>query len=303
MSSTSPIHPPITQFVAFARDIKLSHTVFAMPWAILAMFMAVGKTRPSGWPAWGQVGLIVLCMVFARTFAMASNRLLDARLDALNPRTQGRAIPSGRVSARFVVLMLFLAGTGFVVSTAGFRAYFDNPYPLLLSIPVLLFLGAYPLLKRVSWLCHLYLGLALAIAPLCAWVAIAGVPPAWLYLMAGAVLTWTAGFDIIYACQDYDSDRQTGVHSIPARFGIAPALWLSRGLHLLCILMLFALGWTSPMLGTIYLIGSTAAAVLLVVEQSLVRADDLSRVGLAFFTLNGIVSLLVGTLGIVDVLM
>jgi 4-hydroxybenzoate polyprenyltransferase len=291
----------VEQAVALARDIKLSHTLFALPWALLAMFMA-GTTRPFGLPAAGQIGLILLCMVLSRTYAMACNRLLDARLDALNPRTLRRAVPSGRVTRSFVLTVIALTAIGFIAATGGFWMFYDNPLPLVLSVPVLALLGAYPLLKRISWMCHLYLGLALAIAPLCAWVAIAGLPPAWLLLMAGAVLTWTAGFDIIYACQDVQSDRSTGVFSIPARFGVARALWISRALHAMCVAMLISLGYAAPMLGAFYFAGVAGAIVLLVVEQSLVWPGDLSRVGMAFFTINGIISLAIGIAGFVDVM-
>ncbi|MDB5330344.1 MAG: ubiA, partial [Phycisphaerales bacterium] len=150
--------------------------------------------------------------------------------------------------------------------------------------------------------CHYYLGMCLALAPVCAWVAIRGtlgLPPIW---MAGAVLTWTAGFDILYACQDYASDVACGVFSVPAKIGIGPALWVSRVTHLASVGMLVAVGMSSPHLGALYFTGVAIATTLLIVEQSLVRADDLSKLGLAFFTVNGIISLLLGTLGIVDVL-
>jgi 4-hydroxybenzoate polyprenyltransferase len=280
-----------------ARDIKLSHTVFALPWALLATFVAAG-----GWPQIGQLGLIVLCMVAARTVAMASNRLLDAQLDARNPRTSRRAIPSGQLSRGFVVGVLAACGVGFVGATSLFGLAYQNWLPLILSVPVLLFLAAYPLLKRFTRLCHYYLGAALALAPVCAWIAITGRvdwPP---LIMAAAVLLWTAGFDIIYACQDYQSDLETGVVSIPARLGIGPALWVSRGTHLLAVAMMLLLGMVSPPLGVLYFIGVACAAMLLIVEHAIVKPHDLSKVGIAFFTLNGVISLVVGTLGIADVL-
>lgn len=282
---------------AFARDIKISHTLFAMPFALLSTFLAAG-----GMPRLGQLALIVVCMIAARTVAMSSNRLLDANLDALNPRTARRAIPAGILSRSFVAAALFLCAAIFIASTALFKIIYANPWPLYLSAPVLLFLAGYPLLKRFTQLCHYYLGAALALAPVCAWLAIAGrlnLPP---ILMAGAVLFWTAGFDIIYACQDYQSDLQAGIFSIPAKIGIAGALRLSRLTHLVSAALLIALGLYSPQLRSLYFIGVSAAIALLIIEHSIVKPTDLSKVGLAFFTINGLISLLLGTLGIIDVL-
>ena len=286
-----------SKFELFARDIKISHTVFALPFALLSTFLAAG-----GMPAAGMLVLILICMVTARTVAMAANRLLDARLDALNPRTAGRAIPSGQLSAGFYYAVLAAGGLAFVASAAGFWFLYRNPWPGLLSAPVLLFLCGYPLLKRFTRLCHYYLGAALALAPVCAWVAVSGTlapPPLW---MAGAVLCWTAGFDIIYACQDYRSDLECGVFSVPAKIGIGPALWVSRATHLLCVAMLVLLGLSSDRFGALYFVGVGAVVALLVVEHGLVKSTDLSKVNLAFFTLNGVISLLLGTLGVIDVL-
>ncbi len=281
---------------AFASDIKLGHTVFALPFALLSTFLAAG-----GMPRPGELALILVCMVTARTVAMASNRMLDARLDALNPRTAGRAIPSGRLTATFVATIALLSAVAFFACAWLFLRWYGNPWPLYLSPAVLAFVSAYPLLKRFTRLCHYYLGAALALAPVCAWLAIAGridPPPLW---MAAAVLCWTAGFDIIYACQDYRSDVECGVFSVPARLGIGPALWVSRATHALYVAMLVMLGRATPALGTLYFIGVGVAVALLVVEHALVRADDLSKVGLAFFTVNGIISIVLGTLGIIDV--
>ncbi|HEY0008066.1 MAG TPA: UbiA-like polyprenyltransferase [Tepidisphaeraceae bacterium] len=285
---------------AFASDIKLSHSVFAMPWAILATFMAA-RASPGGLPRAGQVVLILICMVLARTVAMAANRVLDARLDAANARTAGRAIPSGRLSVGFVTTMLLLCAAGFIAAAAGFGALYGNWIPLAASLPVLAWLCGYPLMKRFTRWCHYYLGAALALAPICAWVAIAGVVPIEPLLMAGAVLLWTAGFDILYACQDYDVDRASGLFSVPSRFGIARALWIARGTHVVCVALLIALGFASPLLGSIYFVGVAIAAALLIAEHSVVKPNDLSKLNLAFFTFNGIISLTVGALGLIDV--
>lgn len=301
MTANAPITsaPPSLagRFELFARDIKISHTVFALPFALLSTFLAAGGT-----PAVGKLVLILVCMVTARTVAMAANRLLDARLDALNPRTAGRAIPSGKLPASFYAAVLAACGLAFLLATAGFWFLYRNPWPVLLSVPVLLFLSAYPLLKRFTRLCHYYLGAALALAPVCAWIAVSGSlapPPLW---MAAAVLCWTAGFDIIYACQDYESDVACGVFSVPARIGVARALWVSRATHVACVAMLAMLGVSSAALGTLYFVGVAAAVGLLVVEHSLVKPHDLSKVNVAFFTFNGIISVLLGTLGIIDVM-
>ena len=294
-ASPAPAALP-AKLALFAADIKLSHTVFAMPFALLSTFLAA-----SGWPWLGQLGLILLCMVTARTVAMASNRLLDARLDALNPRTAGRAIPSGGLSRGFFAGVLVACAIAFIASTALFGPIYHNWLPLILALPVLLFLASYPLLKRFTRLCHYYLGAALALAPVCAWIAIKGdveLPP---ILMAAAVLCWTAGFDIIYACQDCDSDCETGVVSVPAKLGVARALWVSRATHIVSLAMLIVLGLSVPQFGALYFTGVALAGALLVVEHSLVRPHDLSKVGLAFFTVNGIISVALGLLGILDV--
>jgi 4-hydroxybenzoate polyprenyltransferase len=294
-SSTSPL-PFGRRFSALAADIKISHTLFAMPWALFATFLAAG-----GWPKVGQIALIVACMVAARTFAMAANRLFDAKLDALNPRTARRAIPSGKLSAGFMTAVLIACGLTFIAATAGFLAY-GNPWPIACAAPVLAYLAGYPLMKRFTRLCHYYLGLALGLAPLCAWLAIAGSINLVPIVMTGVVLLWTAGFDIIYACQDYASDVATGVFSVPAKVGVANALWIARMTHLVCVALLISLWQIAPLLGPIFGVAVGIAIVLLIVEHSLVKPTDLSKVGLAFFTVNGVISVVIGALGIWDCL-
>jgi len=291
----------IGKFSLFARDIKISHTVFAMPWALLSMVMA-GHGMNAGITI-TKIALILICMVAARTVAMASNRLLDAKLDAANPRTSRRAIPAGILSRRFYLAILGGCATIFVAACGGFWLIYRNPWPLLLAIPVLIFVAAYPLLKRFTQLCHYYLGAALALAPVCAWLAIAGAMAPPPLLMAGAVLCWTAGFDIIYACQDFESDVAGGLHSVPSRMGISRALWISRATHAVSTLFMIVLWIISPQLHAAFGIGVAIAICLLIVEHWLVRPTDLRKVGLAFFTLNGIISTLLGGLGIFDVLM
>jgi 4-hydroxybenzoate polyprenyltransferase len=288
-----------TRLMIFAGDIKISHTVFALPWAMLSMVLAA-RTSPGGLTIL-KVILILICMITARTAAMSANRLLDSKLDALNPRTARRAIPGGKLSRGFVGAALSLCAAGFVAACLGFWFTYGNPWPALLSPLVLAFVCAYPFLKRWTRLCHYYLGAALGLAPICAWVAVRGdleLPPV---LMSLAVLFWTAGFDIIYACQDFKSDCELGIFSVPAKLGIGRALWVSRATHGACVAALVALGLVVPQFGVLYWIAVSIAVVLLAVEHSLVKPTDLSKVGLAFFTVNGVISVAIGLLGILDI--
>ncbi len=298
VSTSDPRAPQalLDRLAEFARDIKISHTIFAMPWALLATFLAA-----NGHPRVGQLLLIILCMITARTVAMASNRLLDAELDARNLRTAKRAIPSGRLSRGFFWGTALACALAFIAATSLFWFIYGNVLPVALSVPVLAFVAAYPLLKRFTRLCHYYLGAALALAPVCAWIAVSGTIALDPLLMAGAVLLWTAGFDIIYACQDYQSDLETGVISVPAKLGIGKALFVARFTHVLCFAAMVMLGVHSQPLATLYFIGVGIAGALMVIEHSLVSSTDLSKVGLAFFTINGIISVLIGVLGIIDI--
>jgi len=285
---------------AIAGDIKISHSIFALPWAILSTVLA--STRTTNGLRLGQILLIIACMVTARSVAMMANRILDADVDAGNARTARRAIPAGKVSAGFMIGTLIVTALLFIAATFLFYVIYKNPWPVMLSLPVLAFLSAYPLLKRFSELCHYYLGAALALAPLCAWLAIKGsmnLPPV---LMAATVLLWTAGFDIIYACQDYAFDVSAKLHSVPAKLGIANALWVARFTHVLSASCLITLGLMTPEFHLFYWVGTGIAIGLLIIEHSLVKANDLSKVGLAFFTINGIISVVLGTLGVIDIL-
>ena len=286
------------KLAVFAGDIKLSHSVFALPVALLATCHAAAT---SGGLRVGHVVLIVVCMVAARTAAMGANRLLDARIDAGNPRTARRAIPSGQLSPAFVGGLVAVAVLVFTLGTVGFGVAFGNWLPLVLGPFVLAFICAYPLVKRFSRLCHYYLGAALALAPVCAEVAVAGRVSWWSVLLGVGVLLWTAGFDVIYATADVETDRRDGVHSMPAKLGVGRALWVSRATHVAAVLAYVLAGIVSPLLGGIWFVAVAAVAALLAAEQALVRADDLSKVGLAFFTFNGIVALVLGVAGIVDV--
>jgi 4-hydroxybenzoate polyprenyltransferase len=278
---------------SFLELIRFSHTVFALPFALTSAALAWKK--PPGFH-WLQLLGILLGMVLARSAAMAFNRLADRSIDARNPRTAGRHLPAGKLSAGVVWLFTLVSAAGFVASTLIFLYGFGNPWPLLLSGPVLLFVCAYSYTKRFTALAHFWLGGSLLLAPLAAWIAIRGIESlsdlAAPLVLGGAVLFWVAGFDILYACQDADFDRQAKLHSIPAALGVPASLRLAAACHFVMLLFLVALYWAAaPDLGVIYLAGVAAVAALLVYEHWLVRPDDLSRVNQAFFQVNGVVSL------------
>jgi 4-hydroxybenzoate polyprenyltransferase len=279
--------------------VKFSHSVFALPFALLAMFLAA---RPRT-PTWTQCLLIVVCMVAARSAAMTFNRLVDARIDARNPRTARRQIPAGVISPSAAWIAFALACGVFVLGCAGFWTLLDNPWPLRLCAPVLLFLCFYSYTKRFTRLSHLFLGAGIALAPVAAWIAVRpetlGAPAG---LLMAAVAFWIAGFDILYACQDVDFDRANRLHSLPARWGVGPALWAARGFHVVTVAALIGVGLAAGS-GALFFLGVGIVAALLAVENAIVRPGDLSRVNLAFFTVNGIVGLALGALGIADVML
>jgi 4-hydroxybenzoate polyprenyltransferase len=283
--------------------IRFSHTLFALPFAMLAAVMA---WRLTGFRWLDLVG-ILLCMVTARSFAMAFNRLADRRLDATNPRTAGRHLPAHILSVPQVALFAVLCAVGFVASTF---LFFPNRLPLYLSVPVLAFLAGYSFAKRFTSLAHFWLGAALALSPVAAWIAIRGAAvtaqPADLLpaiVLGGAVLTWVAGFDIIYACQDLEHDRQARLHSVPVALGLPRALRLAAACHLLTIVCLACLPLVYPLFGWVFWAGVAAVAVLLIYEHALVRPDDLSRVNAAFFNVNAIISIGLFLVGGLDLLL
>ncbi|MCC6446113.1 MAG: UbiA family prenyltransferase [Armatimonadetes bacterium] len=260
--------------------IKFAHTIFALPFTLMSVAIAMTGGFDGRALFW-----IVAAMVGARTSAMTFNRIIDRGYDALNPRTASRALPKGAIKTGEAWLFLGAATALFVLAAAML-----NRLALALSPVALLVIWGYSYTKRFTVLSHLFLGLALAIAPTGAWIAARGRfdwPPVLLSL---CVLLWTAGFDIIYACQDVDFDRKTGLYSLPAAIGVGPALHVSLLLHLLTIAGLVALKWVAG-LGPAYLIGAAAASVLLLYEHTLVKPGDLSRVNAAFFTINGFVSI------------
>jgi 4-hydroxybenzoate polyprenyltransferase len=275
----------------FLEMVRLSHTLFALPFALFSAVLA-WFNKDQGF-SWLELTGILLCMAFARSAAMAFNRLVDRDVDALNPRTAGRHLPAGLLSVRGVIFFLVMCAVGFVASTMLFLAAEpSNPWPLILSVPVLLFLLGYSWTKRFTALAHFWLGAALLLAPLAAWIAIAGLDKLQIPLVLGlAVCAWVAGFDIIYACQDAEFDRRARLHSIPALLGVARALRVALACHLVMLVMLGALYvLANPPLGYVYLAGIGVVAVLIVYEHSLVRPNDLTRVNQAFFNVNAFIS-------------
>ncbi|HMO84720.1 MAG TPA: UbiA-like polyprenyltransferase [Lacipirellulaceae bacterium] len=318
----------------FLSLIRFSHTVFALPFALLAALMAwhlpihdarnnvrqfqlamenySGESQPmdasTNLPTfrwrWQEVVGILLCMVTARSAAMAFNRLADRKLDAANPRTAGRHLPAGVLSVPQVAAFAAACSAAFVASTL---LFLPNRLPLLLSGAVLAFLLGYSYAKRFTALAHFWLGAALGLSPVAAWIAIRGeavmARPADLLpaiVLGAAVWAWVAGFDVIYACQDLDADRAAGLHSVPVRLGIANALRLAAVCHLATIGCLAALPLTFPPLGALWWIGVAGVAALLVYEHALVRPDDLARVNTAFFHVNAVISLGLLAVGTVD---
>jgi 4-hydroxybenzoate polyprenyltransferase len=275
--------------------IRFSHTVFALPFALSSAALAWKGRHPWSWPTFAlQLVGILLCMVFARSAAMAFNRLADRRYDANNPRTARRHLPTGKLTVPAVRLFLAACAAGFVISAGLFLLVAPpNPWPLILAGPVLLFLCAYSYTKRFTVLSHFWLGASLFLAPVAAWVAIRGLQHLAVPVVLGlAVLFWVAGFDILYACQDVEFDWRANLSSVPAWLGVPASLRVGLACHLVMVVLLVALYWVArPNLGVIYLAGVGAVAVLLAYEHALVRPEDLSRVNQAFFHVNAVVSL------------
>ena len=286
--------------------IKFSHTVFALPFAIIAAFLAANAGQ-GGFCGFQKLLLIILCMVFARSVAMTFNRIADAHFDARNPRTLDRAIPTGKVSPLQAWLFLLCCTAAFIGVTFLFWQPigpwfgFGNYWPFIFSLPVLFFVCLYSFAKRFTWLSHFWLGAALMSAPLGTWIAIC--PPqgpaltAIPLVLGTAVLVWVAGFDIIYACQDFEVDVRDGLFSLPAIVGKEQALWISRLCHSLTITFLLILAHLAD-LGKIYLTAVIATALLLIIEHLLVQRNHIK----AAFDLNGIVSILLAVAVIVDVM-
>ncbi len=259
--------------------IKWEHSIFALPFALCGAMLAAG-----GLPAWHQLVWIVVAMVSARSAAMAFNRLADASIDAVNPRTSIRALPTGLLTPSFVSTFVLVSCGIFVLAAAQL-----NRLALMLSPVALAVVLLYSYSKRFTRWSHLLLGFALGIAPAAAWIAIRGSLDPRILLLTAAVTFWVGGFDVIYACQDYDFDRSHGLHSLPRHLGIHRALWIARVFHLAMLSLLVALVLVFG-LGKLAIVGVIAVAALLAYEHSLVRHDDLSRLNAAFFTMNGVIS-------------
>jgi 4-hydroxybenzoate polyprenyltransferase len=269
----------------FLQMIRFEHTVFALPFAYMGMVLAWGNWAEANW--WDFVWITV-AMAAARTAAMALNRYIDRFIDAGNPRTANRPIQAGAIDARSVLLWAILS-----LAVLGLAAWMLNPLTFLLFPGAVIFLVGYAYTKRFTWLCHFILGFTDGLAPAGAWVAVRGSLftiddlPAWLLL--GAVTFWIGGFDVLYACQDVEFDRQVGLHSIPARFGIPAALKVAAASHILTVALMVVLALVSGLVWP-YWLGLLVMAVLLIYEHSLVHPDDLSKLDIAFFNINGYIS-------------
>jgi 4-hydroxybenzoate polyprenyltransferase len=260
--------------------IKWEHSVFVLPFALCGAMLAA-----HGWPNAHALIWIVVAMVAARSAAMAFNRLADARIDAANPRTKMRAIPAGLLTPAFVWIFVIVACALFL-----FAAHELNHLAFLLSPLALAIVLFYSYTKRFTRWSHLFLGFAMGIAPTAAWIAVKGTLDPRILLLTGAVTFWGGGFDVLYACQDFDFDRESGLHSVPRYFGIANSLWISRSFHVLMLAFLIAMIVTFG-LGILAVVGVSLVACLLIYEHSLVSAKDLSKLNAAFFTMNGVISI------------
>jgi 4-hydroxybenzoate polyprenyltransferase len=292
--------------------IRFSHTLFALPFALLAAIMAWTTPVSTGDSAppfrWQDLIGILVCMVAARSAAMAFNRLADRNIDAQNPRTKSRHLAAGILSVGSVTVFTVISSAAFIAGTV---LFLPNRLPRILSIPVLVFLLAYSYTKRFTALSHFWLGAALMLAPVCVWIALRGedliVNPADIFpalLLGAAVLTWVAGFDMIYACQDAEFDRAARLRSVPAALGIRGALRLAAICHFLTLIFLAALPLVCPQvpLGWIYAVGIASVALLLTYEHFVVRPNDLTRVNVAFFNVNAVISIGLLIVGAIDLL-
>jgi 4-hydroxybenzoate polyprenyltransferase len=259
--------------------IKWEHSIFALPFAFCGAMLAA-----NGIPSIHQITWIVVAMISARSAAMAFNRLADASMDAANPRTRTRAIPAGHLSSSFVLGFTLVSCGIFVLAASQLNRLTLALSPVALAVVLL-----YSYTKRVTRWSHLVLGFALGIAPTAAWIAVRGSIDARILLLTAAVTFWVGGFDVLYACQDYEFDREAGLHSVPRYVGIGRSLWIARGFHLLMLGLLIGLVMAFRLGGTAWL-GVAAVGLLLAYEHSLVKADDLSKLNAAFFTMNGVIS-------------
>jgi 4-hydroxybenzoate polyprenyltransferase len=272
--------------------IKWEHSIFALPFALCGAMLAA-----SGLPSAHQLIWIIIAMLAARSAAMAFNRLADATIDAANPRTRTRALPAGHLSPTFVATFVVVSCAIFILAASQL-----NRLTLWLSPVALAVILLYSYTKRFTRFSHLVLGFALGIAPSAAWIAVRGSIDPRILLLTAAVTFWVAGFDVLYACQDFEFDRDSGLHSIPRHIGIGPALWIARVFHLIMLIFLVSL---LPVfgLGKVALAGVIAVMLLLVYEHTLVKPDDLSKLNAAFFTMNGVISVVFALFVSADILL
>lgn len=289
----------ICSMKSFFSLVKFSHTIFAMPFALTGFFLAVTE-QGQGIP-WKILGLVVLCMIFARNAAMGFNRWLDRNIDAANPRTRNREIPAGVISANAALLFIAVNCVAFVVAT-----FFINRLCFFLSPVALAVVLGYSYTKRFTWLCHLVLGLGLSLAPVGAYLAVTGQFAVLPILYGVAVLCWVAGFDVIYALQDVEFDQSQRLYSMPSFFGKRTALRISEGLHVVAAAAMLTAGWLAAgqllPVGWLLWLGTGVFLGMLLYQHFLVKPDDLSRVNMAFFTTNGIASLIFGLTAVIDLL-
>ncbi len=285
--TTSPT--PWRRFLLFLETIKFEHSVFALPFAVSSAFLVSG-----GWPDWVRFVWVIVAMISMRTFGMAANRQIDAQIDARNPRTASRPTATGIVSKFQLSAYMMAFGAIFVIATF----QLDRMAWPLAPIPLAVMIG-YPYLKRFTWLAHLGMGAVYLIVPPAVAIAMTGTLPAWSIIMGLAGMLWVAGFDVLYATADRDVDIAQGLHSIPQRFGIPFAINTTRTFHLAAAILLITAGIVYGT-GFLYYIGAAAAAVLLAYENSLVSANDLSKLNMAFFTMNGVIAVVFGTFAVLD---
>jgi len=282
----------LTKTREFLDMIKFEHTVFALPFAYLTLFVVVG-----GWPTLGLFLWITLAMVSGRTFGMATNRLIDARIDARNPRTASRSLPAGRMSPIEVALFMVISMAFFLVAVYRLSPLAQKLWPFVILVMIF-----YPYTKRFTWLSHVALGLVYVMIPVGVWIAVENAMPVEALLLGLGAGFWVAGFDIIYATQDIDIDRTQGLHSMPADLGITKALWISRVFHMVFVTAIAAVGVIIGA-GVLYYIGLGLSGLLLVYEHRLVSPKDLSRINAAFFTINGLMSVVFFVLVAADTLL
>jgi len=276
--------PGWSRLALFLEAIKFEHSVFALPFAVLAAFMSAGGT-----PDWIGLLWVLVAMVGMRTFGMAANRLIDAEIDSRNPRTATRAIPAGTISRKAMIIYMLVAGLVFVAATSQLNSITWALAPIPLAVMI-----GYPYLKRFTWLAHFGMGAVYLIVPPAVSLALTGTMPFGFVVIGIGSMAWVAGFDVLYATADFKVDREQGLHSIPSRFGIPASLVISRLLHASAVLLLAVAGVIMDA-SALYSIGVLVAAVLLAYEQSLVSSDDLSKLNMAFFTMNGVIAVVFGT--------